>query len=184
MVGDGVAETGGARLRRARRYGGRDAMWRRFRPTTAPHAAVASRPYPGVADTLRALAAEGWRLAVCTNKPEAAARALLTALGLARCSRAVGGGDSFPVRKPDPAHLLATLRAGRRRTGTCGDGRATTATTWRRRVGPDCPASSPPGAMVRRRWRRVPRRWRGISRNWGRSRASCWRSIVLEGAII
>jgi phosphoglycolate phosphatase len=25
--------------------------------------------------------------------------------------RAIGGGDSFPVRKPDPAHLLATLRA-------------------------------------------------------------------------
>src|SRR5678816_2803347 len=24
---------------------------------------------------------------------------------------AVGGGDSFPVRKPDPAHLLATLEA-------------------------------------------------------------------------
>jgi len=24
---------------------------------------------------------------------------------------AVGGGDSFPVRKPDPAHLLATLAA-------------------------------------------------------------------------
>jgi phosphoglycolate phosphatase len=24
---------------------------------------------------------------------------------------AVGGGDSFPVRKPDPAHLLATLHA-------------------------------------------------------------------------
>ena len=23
---------------------------------------------------------------------------------------AIGGGDSFPVRKPDPAHLLATLR--------------------------------------------------------------------------
>ncbi len=24
---------------------------------------------------------------------------------------AIGGGDSFPVRKPDPAHLLATLAA-------------------------------------------------------------------------
>ena len=61
--------------------------------------------------TLHALAAEGWRLAVCTNKPEAAARALLAALGLAPLFAAVGGGDSFPVRKPDPAHLLATLRA-------------------------------------------------------------------------
>ena len=65
-----------------------------------------------------ALAAAGWRLAVCTNKPEAAARALLAALGLARLFAAIGGGDSFPARKPDPAHLLATLPrpAARRRT--------------------------------------------------------------------
>ena len=75
------------------------------------HSAVDSRPYPGVADGLRALADEGWRLAVCTNKPERAARALLSALGLASLFAAIGGGDSFPVRKPDPAHLLATLAA-------------------------------------------------------------------------
>ena len=25
--------------------------------------------------------------------------------------RAIGGGDSFPMRKPDPRHLLATLEA-------------------------------------------------------------------------
>ena len=66
---------------------------------------------PGVADGLHALADEGWQLAVCTNKPEAAARALLAALGLAELFAAIGGGDSFPVRKPDPAHLLATLKA-------------------------------------------------------------------------
>ncbi|HEY0419979.1 MAG TPA: HAD-IA family hydrolase, partial [Acetobacteraceae bacterium] len=55
------------------------------------------------------LAAGGWRLAVCTNKPVGPARSLLEALGLARFFAAVGGGDSYPVRKPDPRHLLATL---------------------------------------------------------------------------
>ena len=65
---------------------------------------------PGGCRGLHALADEGWRLAVCTNKPERAARALLAALGLAPLFAAIGGGDSFPVRKPDPAHLLATLR--------------------------------------------------------------------------
>ncbi len=54
--------------------------------------------------------AAGWTLAVCTNKPEATARALLDALGIGGCFAAIGGGDSFPTRKPDPAHLLATLR--------------------------------------------------------------------------
>ncbi len=75
------------------------------------HAAVDSRLFPGVMEALRELGAEGWRFAVCTNKPEGAARVLLDALGLAPLMAAVGGGDSFPVRKPDPAHLLATLAA-------------------------------------------------------------------------
>jgi phosphoglycolate phosphatase len=75
------------------------------------HAADLTQPYPGVVATLDALAAEGWTLAVCTNKPEKAARKLLDALGLAPRFAAIGGGDSYPVRKPDPAHLLATLAA-------------------------------------------------------------------------
>lgn len=72
--------------------------------------AVASRLYPGVEPTLSSLRADGWQLAVCTNKLEKPARELLDALGLAGMFAAIGGGDSFPVRKPDPAHLLATLR--------------------------------------------------------------------------
>jgi phosphoglycolate phosphatase len=75
------------------------------------HAAVDSRLFPGVMPTLEALRAEGWRLAVCTNKPEGAARVLLDALGLTPLIAVVGAGDSFPVRKPDPAHLTATLAA-------------------------------------------------------------------------
>jgi phosphoglycolate phosphatase len=75
------------------------------------HLATDTRAYPGVEATLRAMTESGWRLAVCTNKPEAMARALLAKLGLADLFRAIGGGDSFATRKPDPAHLLATLRA-------------------------------------------------------------------------
>ena len=75
------------------------------------NAAVRTRAFPGVPETLRTLAEAGWRLAVCTNKPEAPARLLLAALGLDGFFAAIGGGDSFPVRKPDPRHLLATLHA-------------------------------------------------------------------------
>ncbi len=71
--------------------------------------AAQSVPFPGVTSGLTRLAQAGWRLAVCTNKPERAARALLDALGWTAYLAAIGGGDSFPVRKPDPAHLLATL---------------------------------------------------------------------------
>jgi phosphoglycolate phosphatase len=75
------------------------------------NAAVDTRVYPGVPETLRRFADDGWRIAVCTNKPEAPARVVLDALGIAPFLAAVGGGDSFPVKKPDPAHLLATLSA-------------------------------------------------------------------------
>jgi phosphoglycolate phosphatase len=68
-----------------------------------------TRPFPGVPETLALLRKDGWRLAVCTNKPEAASRALLTALGLASLFETVGGGDSFAERKPAAGHPLAIL---------------------------------------------------------------------------
>jgi phosphoglycolate phosphatase len=73
------------------------------------HVAVESRLYPEVLPVLTALVQQGWRLTVCTNKPESASVILLRTLGLMPLLSAVGGGDSFAVRKPDPAHLLATL---------------------------------------------------------------------------
>lgn len=73
--------------------------------------AVETRLYPGVADTLSRLSGAGWRLAVCTNKPEAPARKLLEKLGIGARFAAIGGGDSFPTRKPDPGHLRATIEA-------------------------------------------------------------------------
>ena len=82
-----------------------------FQSDYAAHAADASRLFPGIARLLDDAHAAGWRLAVCTNKPEAAARGLLAALGVAKLFDAIGGGDSFATRKPDPAHLLATIAA-------------------------------------------------------------------------
>jgi len=110
MVGDGVARL----IERAFAARGRtpDAgAIAEYSADYLTHAAVQTRPYPGVVEGLQALSGDGWKLAVCTNKPEAAARSLLAALGLATYFAAIGGGDSFPVRKPDPGHLLATLNA-------------------------------------------------------------------------
>jgi phosphoglycolate phosphatase len=110
MVGDGVAKL----VERA--FAARGGMFdaaavAAFSADYSAHVAVESKLFPGVRETLDGLAGEGWRLAVCTNKPEVATHLLLAATGLASLFCAVGGGDSFPTRKPDPAHLLATLRA-------------------------------------------------------------------------
>jgi phosphoglycolate phosphatase len=110
MVGDGaraLLERGFA----ARSSAMDDAALTDFIDDYTTHSAVDTRAYPGVAATLQTLRAQGWTLAVCTNKPEKAAHAVLEALALDSYFAAVGGGDSFPVRKPDPGHLLATLAA-------------------------------------------------------------------------
>jgi phosphoglycolate phosphatase len=110
MVGDGVAKLV-ERAFAARGCCPDPEAVRDFSLDYGSHAAVESQPYPGVVTGLRGLIRDGWRLGVCTNKPEAAARSLFAALGLDRCFGAIGGGDSFPVRKPDPGHLLATIEA-------------------------------------------------------------------------
>ena len=70
-----------------------------------------TEPYPGVVAVLESLKVEGHRLGVCTNKPIGPTRAVLAHLGLAQFFDVVLGGDSLPVRKPDPAPLLAAFDA-------------------------------------------------------------------------
>jgi phosphoglycolate phosphatase len=65
--------------------------------------------YPGVLDTLTLLRTNGYRMAVCTNKPIAATNIVLRALDLTQFFDAVAGGDTFPTRKPDPGHVTGTL---------------------------------------------------------------------------
>lgn len=86
-----------------------DRMWRTFLAYYADNIAVDSRPYPHLAEAIERLQAGGARLAVCTNKLEGLSRKLLAALGLDTPFRAICGRDTFPVCKPDPGHLVATI---------------------------------------------------------------------------
>src|SRR3546814_7748876 len=64
----------------------------------------------------------GCRLAICTNKPERMSAALISSLGWDGRFAANLGGDSLPVRKPDPLHLTETIaRAGGGRVAFIGD---------------------------------------------------------------
>jgi len=90
----------------------------------AAHLLDATRPYPGVEEALAALAARGVACSVLTNKPEAMSRAILEGLGLATRFVGVLGGDSLPVRKPDPAgleRLRALTATARERMLLVGD---------------------------------------------------------------
>ncbi|MFZ5915198.1 MAG: phosphoglycolate phosphatase [Pseudomonadota bacterium] len=72
--------------------------------------ATNSTPFPGVARTLEYFRSRRARMGVCTNKPEALSHALLHALDMHSHFTAILGSDSLTVRKPDPAHLLETIR--------------------------------------------------------------------------
>lgn len=65
--------------------------------------------FAGVVPALDRLADAGWRLGVCTNKPERLARLLLTKLGVIDRFGALLGADTLPVKKPDPRHVLQTI---------------------------------------------------------------------------
>ena len=77
----------------------------------ADHIADRSRPFPGLTDTLDALAAQGHRFAVCTNKLEGLSLMLLRKLGLAGRFAAICGQDTFGIQKPNPDMLRRTIAA-------------------------------------------------------------------------
>jgi len=68
-----------------------------------------TRPYPHVVETLSDLKDAGWRLAICSNKPEQPCRHVLAVLGLEHLFEAVAGGDTFTTRKPDPGPVRGVL---------------------------------------------------------------------------
>jgi len=66
------------------------------------HVAAASRPFPGVVETLEKLKADGVRMAVLTNKPHGPTTMLVEQLGLERFFGAVFGQGRKSYLKPDP----------------------------------------------------------------------------------
>ncbi len=96
---------------------------KRYGDTYFERSADPSCLYPGVADTLEALAGAGVKLGLCTNKPERITRKVLEMVGLAPLFGAVAGGDTLPVRKPDGRPVSFVMQSlGAERAAMVGDG--------------------------------------------------------------
>lgn len=81
----------------------------RFIADYTPHAADISKPFDGALTCLETFKKEGWKIALCTNKLTKAATNILDKLNLTAFFDAVGGGDRFANKKPDPSHLLGII---------------------------------------------------------------------------
>lgn len=96
MPGEGPEGVRRARVKFLELYGG--------------HLTVDTAPYPGVMDTVGHFKGLGKKMAVVTNKPEGLARRVIDELGLGAYFLMLIGGDTLPVRKPDPEPLLRVVR--------------------------------------------------------------------------
>jgi len=121
-------------------------------------------PFEGIEALLSALEDAGSRWGIVTNKPEYLARALMPLLDWdARCAVLVGG-DTLPVRKPDPLPLLHAAHVVGIEPGDCayvGDderdivaaraaGMPSVAALWGYRLDEDDPVAWQADAMVER----------------------------------
>ena len=102
MIGRGFAAAGAPRTPTQI-----DVLFERFLTVYLGRIAQESRPFPGLESALDALAADGARLSVCTNKLTHLSVALMEALGLAHRFAGITGADAAPAPKPDPRHLIA-----------------------------------------------------------------------------
>ena len=107
MVGEGVVRLVEKAFGEA---AGAGARAERFMELYTPRSARLTVPVAGAFQALDHFKSLGVPLAVCTNKPDDAAREVLENFGLLPYFREVIGGTSGLPRKPDPASLLEAAR--------------------------------------------------------------------------
>lgn len=84
---------------------GHESLKQRFLDLYAAHLCLDTRLFPGMGESLDAMAAHGLRLGVVTNKPGWLTMPLLEALGLVQRFATIVSGDTLPERKPSPAPM-------------------------------------------------------------------------------
>ena len=83
-----------------------------YKPYYAQHSKDKTAPYPGVPEAMRALRDEGCRLAVVSNKFDAAVKVLAEDYFPGLVDLAAGENEAGGIpKKPDPTMVLQTLRA-------------------------------------------------------------------------
>ena len=109
FVGNGVAKLVARALREGEKdpdFSGILADMRRY---YAAHIAVRTRPYPGIPEALKKLRERGFKVAIVSNKPEAAVRRLARRFFPGLVDVALGDKPGR-ARKPEPDGVLEAVR--------------------------------------------------------------------------
>ena len=92
-----------------------DAQYPRLLAAYGDAIAVHTTLFDGVPDCIATLKSAGYKVSICTNKPEGLAEQLMAELSFRDPFDALIGADTLPTRKPDPApYHAAVTRAGGR----------------------------------------------------------------------
>lgn len=81
----------------------------RFLEIYQDHLTDKTAPYPGILELLKRHPAE--QMAVVTNKPYRLTLDLLAELDMSQFFKTVIGGDSYPLKKPDPQPVIKALES-------------------------------------------------------------------------
>ncbi len=105
----------------------RDEAYQRFIDYYTQHSCEESQLYPRVSEALAGLSVDGYRHAICTNKPEAIARSVVQQLAIDHHFEVIVGGDTTEFRKPHAAplqHCLSLMGAKTTEAVMIGDSAA------------------------------------------------------------
>lgn len=112
MIGEGAK----AMIRKGLSWNGADEnnvdiepMWEAFLDHYRKNICRLSRPFPDAVEVVDDLLAKGAICAVCTNKTQKLAEAVLEELALSTRFAAIVGADSVPAKKPNGDHILRTV---------------------------------------------------------------------------
>ncbi|MEE2877387.1 MAG: HAD hydrolase-like protein [Pseudomonadota bacterium] len=112
MIGEGAK----AMIRKGLSWNGADEnnvdiepMWEAFLDHYRKNICRLSRPFPDAVEVVDDLLAKGATCAVCTNKTQKLAEAVLEELALSTRFGAIVGADSVPAKKPNGDHILRTV---------------------------------------------------------------------------
>jgi phosphoglycolate phosphatase len=112
MIGDGatkLVERGYAATGSALSENELKEKVKKFLEIYSENLVVETHLYENCRRVLEDLKAAGWKLLICTNKPYAPTLEIMNRLDLNDLFDKAVGGDSYPVKKPDPDHILKLL---------------------------------------------------------------------------